>query len=80
MSNPVLFNLLQECVLDFPIVKAQNMSLYDIAMDHKESLEKGLLEGIMVTFKIDGDENHKMLKWKGAQDDQPNANKGITKL
>ena len=80
MSNPVFFNLLEECGLDFPTVKANNMSLYDIVMDHKESMEKGLLEGIILTFKTDGDENHKMLKWKGAQDDQPNANRGITKL
>ena len=80
LSNPVFFNLLEECGLDFPTVKANEMSLYDIVMDHKESMERGLLEGIMVTFKIDGEEGHKMLKWKGAQDDQPNAKKGITKV
>ena len=78
-ASSTFFNLIKECNLVTPKVKGEDLSLFDIVLKNKEEMETGKLEGLVITFKNDLNTQHQIYKWKGAQEEQPKAEKDIAK-
>ena len=49
LANSTFFDLVKECSLEIPVVKGENLRLYDIVMDNKDEMETGKLEGALST-------------------------------
>lgn len=82
LANSTFFDLVKECSLEIPVVKGENLRLYDIVMDNKDDMETGKLEGVIVTMKNYSDDHkdhHSIFKWKGAQEEQTKAMKEVSK-
>merc|ERR1711915_389085 len=79
-ASSTFFNLVKDCSLDIPETKGENLSLYDIVLNNKDEMETGKLEGVIITIKNysdDYNDHHGIFKWKGAQEEQIKAQKGV---
>ena len=77
-ANSSFFNLVHKCGLETPKVKGEDLCLFDIVLQNKEEMETGKLEGLVITFKNVFDNQHLIYKWKGAQEEQPKAQKEVS--
>ena len=69
------FFCVTECGMETVNVKSNGGSIAQIVSDNLEDMRRGKLEGIIITIPIFEDEGqeHKVVKWKGAQEYQPSA-------
>ena len=57
-ANSTFLTLAKECNLDTPVVKGENLSLYEIVLNNKNDMETGKMEGVIITVKDDVSGQH----------------------
>ena len=77
-ANSTFLTLAKECNLDTPVVKGENLSLYEIVLNNKNDMETGKMEGVIITVKDDVSDQHMIYKWKGAHENQPKSLRKVT--
>ena len=79
LPNKIFFDIVKPCGILVANVMGEQKSIFDIVAEHKDVMMRGKLEGIIFTLNF-SQFGGQVIKWKGAQEYQPNAFKEIHKI
>ena len=79
LPNKIFFDIVKPCGIEVANVMGEQKSIFDIVAEHKDVMMRGKLEGIIFTLNF-SQFGGQVIKWKGAQEYQPNAFKEIHKI
>jgi len=76
--NEKFFELAKQADLDVPDFKGSNENIANIIADNKTDMKRGVIEGVVITIYQE-ESGHRLIKWKGSQEFQPNTHANFLK-